>query len=101
MATAARKPGRVTCRFLVAGDVQGVGFRWYAARHARALGLAGFTRNLADGRVEVVATGGDEAAIERLEALLRAGPAHARVETVERQDQVDDPQVPTRSFDIR
>jgi hypothetical protein len=39
--------------------------------------------------------------MDRLEALLRAGPAHARVETVERQDQVDDPQVPTRSFDIQ
>jgi acylphosphatase len=91
----------VTCRFLVAGYVQGVGFRWYVARHARALGLAGFTRNLADGRVEVVASGGDVTAMERLEALLRAGPAHARVETVERQDQVDDPQIPMRSFDIR
>ncbi len=91
----------MTCRFLVAGFVQGVGFRWYVARHARALGLAGFARNLADGRVEVVATGGGEAAMQRLEALLRAGPAHAQVETVERQDQVDDPQVPTRSFDIR
>ena len=37
----------------------------------------------------------------RLEQLLRAGPAHARVETVERQDEDDDPQLPTRSFDIR
>jgi len=91
----------MTCRFLVTGSVQGVGFRWYVARHARGLGLSGFARNLADGRVEVVASGGDVAAMERLEALLRAGPAHARVETVQRQDQVDDPQIPTRSFDIR
>ena len=29
------------------------------------------------------------------------GPAHARVDDVERQDQADDPQIPTRSFDIR
>ena len=51
--------------------------------------------------MEVVVTGGDAAAMARLEQLLRAGPAHARVETVERQDEDDDPQLPTRSFDIR
>jgi acylphosphatase len=91
----------VTRRFIVAGQVQGVGFRWFVARHARGLGLAGFARNLADGRVEVVVSGGDDAALGRLEELLRAGPAHARVETVEREDVIDDPQLPTRSFDIR
>jgi hypothetical protein len=37
----------------------------------------------------------------RLEELLRAGPAHARVELVERHDEQDDPRVPTRSFEIR
>jgi acylphosphatase len=91
----------VTCRFLVAGMVQGVGFRWFVARHARGLGLAGFARNLPDGRVEVVATGGDAAAMARMEELLRAGPAHARVETVERQDDAEYAQLPTRSFEIR
>lgn len=91
----------MTRRFLVAGQVQGVGFRWYVARHARGLGLSGFARNLPDGRVEVLAMGDDDAAMLRLEALLREGPAHARVERVERNDQADDPQVPSRSFDIR
>ena len=91
----------MTRRYVVAGLVQGVGFRWYVARHARGLGLAGYARNLADGRVEVVATGSDGAALARLEELLRAGPAHARVDSVEAQDQADDPQIPMRSFDIR
>jgi len=91
---------RMTRRFLVAGYVQGVGFRWFVARHARGLGLSGYARNLADGRVEVVADG-DEAAMSRLEELLRAGPASARVTDVERTDQVNDPQIPTRSFEIR
>ena len=91
----------MTRRYVVAGLVQGVGFRWYVARHARGLGLAGYARNLVDGRVEVVATGSDGAALARLEELLRAGPAHARVDSVEAQDQADDPQIPTRSFDIR
>jgi acylphosphatase len=91
----------MTRRYVVAGLVQGVGFRWFVARHARGLGLAGYARNLADGRVEVVAIGSDGAALARLEELLRAGPAHARVDSVEAQDQPDDPQIPTRSFDIR
>jgi acylphosphatase len=91
----------MTRRYVVAGLVQGVGFRWYVARHARGLGLAGYARNLADGRVEVVATGSDGAALARLEELLRAGPAHARVDYVEAQDQADDPQISMRSFDIR
>jgi acylphosphatase len=91
----------MTRRFLVAGMVQGVGFRWYVARHARGLGLSGFARNLPDGSVEIVATGGDLAALDRLEELLRAGPAHARVDQVNAQDQADDPEIPTRSFDIR
>jgi acylphosphatase len=90
----------VTCRFLVSGLVQGVGFRWFVARHARALGLAGYARNLADGRVEVVASGDDAAPLARLEQLLLAGPANAQVYGVERQDAVD-AVFPARSFDIR
>jgi acylphosphatase len=90
----------VTTRFLVSGQVQGVGFRWFVARHARSLGLGGYARNLPDGRVEVVASGGEAEAIARLEELLRAGPAHSRVERLERQDGVDET-VSSRSFDIR
>jgi acylphosphatase len=90
----------VTTRFLVSGQVQGVGFRWFVARHARNLGLGGYARNLPDGRVEVVASGGRAEAIARLEELLRAGPAHAWVERLERQDDVDET-VSSRSFDIR
>jgi acylphosphatase len=87
-------------RFLVSGVVQGVGFRWYVARHARTLGLAGFARNLADGRVEVVASGGDAGSLDRLESLIRAGPAHASVERVEREDGIS-AALPPGSFDIR
>ena len=90
----------MTTRFLVSGAVQGVGFRWYVARHARALGLSGYARNLPDGRVEVVAEGIDEGALARLEERLRAGPAHARVEEVRREDRIM-ADVPPGSFDIR
>lgn len=73
----------MTTRFLVSGMVQGVGFRWYVARHARSLGLVGYARNLPDGRVEVV-VGGPEESLPALEQLLRTGPANAQVERVER-----------------
>jgi acylphosphatase len=75
----------VTTRFQVFGMVQGVGFRWFVARHARGLDLRGFARNLPDGSVEVVVDGRDES-LPELERLLQAGPAHARVERVERSD---------------
>ncbi len=87
-------------RFLVSGMVQGVGFRWFVARRARALGLSGYARNLADGRVEVVASGEEAESLRRLEELLRAGPANARVAGVEREDQVTET-IPPGSFDIR
>jgi acylphosphatase len=86
-------------RYLVSGAVQGVGFRWFVARHARTLGLAGYARNLPDGRVEVVVSGPDEA-LPALEQLLRSGPANAQVEKVERS--ADPMPVTTgNSFDIR
>ncbi|MBB73373.1 MAG: acylphosphatase [Planctomycetaceae bacterium] len=39
------------------GHVQGVGFRYNTQRLADDLPITGFVRNLADGRVEVVAEG--------------------------------------------
>jgi len=71
-----------TRRYLVDGVVQGVGFRWFVHRHAARLRLRGWAQNLADGRVEVVAEGGDEALTE-LESLLRRGPSHAQVQNID------------------
>jgi len=87
-------------RFLVRGLVQGVGFRWFVARQARALGLTGYARNMPDGAVEILARGADGATLGRLEQLLARGPERARVDAVERYDEEDDP-VTMRSFDIR
>lgn len=72
-------------RFLVSGRVQGVGYRWFAARTARALGLSGFARNLADGRVEIEAHGSAEA-LEHLARDLAVGPAGASVSGIEATD---------------
>ena len=88
----------MTGRFLISGMVQGVGFRWFVARQARSLGLAGYARNLPDGRVEVVVSGPDEA-LPALEQLLHAGPANAQVDRVERTPDAP-PVLAGKSFDI-
>lgn len=86
----------MSTRFLISGLVQGVGFRWFVARHARALGLTGYARNLADGSVEVVVDGAAEV-LPELERLLRTGPASAQVDQVQRS-----PGPPVgKSFDVR
>jgi acylphosphatase len=48
---------QVRRRALFRGRVQGVGFRAKSHRLARGFAVAGFARNLDDGRVEVVAEG--------------------------------------------
>ncbi|OLC55592.1 MAG: hypothetical protein AUH92_01825 [Acidobacteria bacterium 13_1_40CM_4_69_4] len=77
-------------RFLVSGVVQGVGYRFFAVRAARGLGIRGFTRNLPDGRVEVVAQGPPEA-LRLLWEQLRAGPRGAAVAGVESSETDLDP----------
>jgi len=71
--------------FLVSGRVQGVHFRAATSAQARQLGLTGHARNLADGRVEVVAEG-SAAALAQLAAWLSHGPPAARVDHVLEQE---------------
>ncbi|GBD35497.1 Acylphosphatase [bacterium HR36] len=49
--------GRIRKHVWYSGHVQGVGFRYTAHRLAQRYGVAGFVRNLRDGRVELVAEG--------------------------------------------
>ena len=67
------------------GRVQGVGFRAFVQREARARGLMGFVRNLEDGRVEALNEGPGDAVAALLEKLER-GPRAARVDGVESRD---------------
>ena len=66
----------------VHGAVQGVGFRWFVLREATDLELRGWTANMADGSVEVVAEG-PEGGVTQLEAMLRQGPPGASVRHVD------------------
>ena len=72
----------VARRYLVRGRVQGVGFRYFVQREARRLGLQGWVRNLADGRVEAHAQG-SAAALAEFSGALHTGPRFAEVRSVE------------------
>ncbi len=63
------------------------------------MGLAGWVRNLPDGRVEVVACGSPEDLLELL-GLLKAGPRHARVDSVEAVEVLDEETQP-KTFEIK
>ncbi len=66
---------------VVSGTVQGVGFRYWTARKADGLELAGYARNLFDGTVEVEAEG-PSPAVDALMEFLRKGPPSATVTDV-------------------
>ena len=66
----------------VAGQVQGVGFRYYVHRTARQHYLTGWVRNLSDGRVEIMAEG-DERELEDFLAKIKRGSRWSTVNDVE------------------
>ena len=76
---------RVRMMVLYSGRVQGVGFRYATRSVAAGFDVTGTVRNLADGRVELVACG-EEAQVKQLEKWLWQGPRHARVEQVAVQE---------------
>ena len=65
----------------VSGFVQGVWYRAYTRNKALELGVTGYARNLADGRVEVLACG-EEQAVITLRDWLWEGPPRAQVRAV-------------------
>ena len=84
---------RVARRYLISGRVQGVGFRYFTKDVADREGVSGWVRNLADGRVEALVEG-EEEAVTRVERALWQGPGGARVSAVA----VDDTEPPSGAF---
>jgi len=74
--------GRVARKFLIRGDVQGVGFRFFAQRAAAKHQVLGYVRNCADGTVEALAEG-QPSNVDEFRNDLVTGPQWARVEQVE------------------
>jgi acylphosphatase len=71
----------ICVKCLISGKVQGVFFRASTREQALSLGVSGYARNLADGRVEVMACG-EKDAVDRLRGWLTRGPAGARVTAI-------------------
>ena len=69
---------QIARRYFVSGMVQGVGFRYFARQAALRLGLAGYVKNLRDGRVEVYAIG-PATRLAELRTELEHGPRGASV----------------------
>ncbi|MDO8972479.1 MAG: acylphosphatase [Reyranella sp.] len=69
-------------RLAITGRVQGVGYRDWAMATAQRLGLSGWVRNRADGSVEAL-IGGDDDAVGRMIEACRRGPTLARVDAVD------------------
>jgi acylphosphatase len=84
-------------RVLVSGEVQGVFFRDRCRQLAGQEGVAGWVRNLPDGRVEAVFEG-DADSVERLVSWARQGPSRASVTAV---DVHDEPVEGLAAFEIR
>ncbi|MGI8846248.1 MAG: acylphosphatase [Thermoleophilaceae bacterium] len=72
-------------RVLVSGGVQGVGFRFALQHEADRLGVGGWARNLADGRVEALFEGEPGAVAAAVEFAGR-GPDSARVDSLAASD---------------
>jgi acylphosphatase len=72
----------VAKKFLITGQVQGVGYRFFAQRAAARHQVRGHVKNCADGSVEVIAEG-PAGEVEEFKKDLVTGPQWSRVEQVE------------------
>ena len=72
----------VARKFIISGQVQGVGFRYFAQRSAARHQVRGYVRNLEDGRVEALAEGSPRA-VDEFKHDLTAGPSYSKVEHLE------------------
>lgn len=91
---------RRRARVLVSGRVQGVWFRESTRRRAEELGVAGWVRNLPDGRVEALFEG-DPAAVEAAVAFMGQGPPSARVEAIHVEECLTGEVQGAASFEVR
>jgi len=74
--------GGVARKFLIRGEVQGVGYRFFAQRAAARHQIVGYVRNCPDGTVEALAEGPPDS-VEEFKNDLAAGPQWAIVDQLE------------------
>ncbi|WP_282606961.1 acylphosphatase [Pelagibius sp. Alg239-R121] len=75
-------PAVKTLRAVISGRVQGVWFRGWTERQARARGLDGWVRNCSDGTVEAVFSGAADQVDEMIEDCWK-GPPAAKVASIQ------------------
>ena len=68
----------VRAHVFIEGRVQGISYRYWARKTAKSMGLTGWVRNLADGRVEAVFEG-TKGEVENMIEKCRKGPMLAGV----------------------
>ena len=73
---------KIARRFFISGDVQGVGFRFFAQRAAARHQVVGFVKNLDDGRVEALAEGPHQS-VDAFKDELATGPRYSSVNHLE------------------
>src|SRR5947209_7458935 len=78
-------PPMKACRVFYSGKVQGVGFRATAAEIARDYPVAGWVKNLADGRVELLVQGPEEGVEKFLEAIRKRWKDNITKEEVKKE----------------
>jgi acylphosphatase len=71
----------VKTKIILKGMVQGIGFRHYCHRIAKALGLLGYAKNLYNGDVEIEVEGEDGPVNEFIN-LVKIGPEHSKVTSI-------------------
>ncbi|HOK23426.1 MAG TPA: acylphosphatase [Candidatus Hydrothermia bacterium] len=81
----------------VYGYVQGVGFRHFALRLAKSMGISGWVRNLNDGSVELEAEGPKES-IENFVNRVSEGPPYAIIKKITKEER---PPEGSKDFEIR
>ena len=83
---------------IVEGRVQGVGYRFFATRVARRLGLKGYIQNNRDGSVEATVEG-EKSAIDEWIEELREGPRYAEVTKIDQESKDFSGKLP--DFDVK
>ena len=73
---------KIARRFFISGDVQGVGFRFFAQRAAARHQIVGYVKNVNDGRVEALAEGPMQS-VEAFKHELATGPRFSSVAHLE------------------
>lgn len=82
------------------GRVQGVGFRYTVKRESTGFDVAGWIRNLPDGRVEMLAQGEPDE-VDAFLAAVREGELAGNISSMQVETADADPAEPLRGFEIR